>query len=298
MLWALCALAAVGALALLVALAYTLANDAAPAINAFGLSFVGRQTWNPVTGQFGAAAFLFGTATSSLIAIGIATPLSIGIALYLSEIAPARVRTPISTLIDLLAGIPSVVLGLWGILVLGPFVAGSLEPALHSTLGFIPLFAGAPSALGLLTASLVLTIMVVPIVSAVTREVFDAVPGELKEAALALGATRWEMVRTVMLPHARSGIVGAAMLGIGRALGEAIAVTQVIGGATAIHVSLFGPADTIASRIASQYEGATSSLQISALALLGLILLIMTLAVNIVARLIVKHAARGQAHVA
>jgi phosphate transport system permease protein len=223
-----------------------------------------------------------------------AAPLSIAIALYLTELAPRRIRRPVATLIDLLAAIPSVIVGLWGILVMVPFMVNQIEPALHSVLGWIPLFGGSPSPLGLLPAAAVLTIMTVPIVSAITREVFETVPGDLKEAAYALGATRWEMTRMVILPIARPGIVGATILGLGRALGEAIAVTMVIGGAVAIKASLFQPGDTLASRIASQFQNASGTVYISSLFYLAAILLVISLIVNIGARLLVRRGVPAQ----
>lgn len=274
-------------------IAYRVFSQAGSAISTFGLGFLGNSTWNPVTSRFGAADFIYGTAITTAIALVIAAPLSIAIALYLTELAPRVLRTPIATLVEMLAAIPSVVIGLWGILVLGPFMQAHLEPWLHSVFGWVPLFGGSPSQVGLLPAILVLTIMVVPIVSAVTREIFVTCPRELKEGALALGATRWEVVRTVMLPYARSGIVGAVILGMGRAVGEAIAVTQVIGGTAGIHASLFGSGDTLASRIASQYQGATSNLQISSIAYLGAILLVIALIANLIARLIVGGVRRS-----
>jgi phosphate transport system permease protein len=283
--------AAVGGMVLIVALVYKVVQEASPAISTFGLSFITTQDWNPVTDQFGAATFIYGTAVTSAAAVLVATPLSIAIAIYLTELAPRGTRRPIATLVDLLAAIPSVVLGLWGILVLGPFMAHTAEPALKSVLGWIPLFSGDASPLGLLPAAAILTIMVLPIISSVTREIFETVPDDLREGAYALGATRWEMLRMVTLPHSRAGITGAVILGLGRALGEAIAVTQVIGGASAIHASLFSSADTLASRIASQYQGAATSLQTASLAYLGVILLALAIVTNVAARLIVRRAA-------
>jgi phosphate transport system permease protein len=281
-------LASAAAVVLLALIVYKVFDQAGESFSKFGLGFVSTKEWNPVHKQFGAADFLFGTAVSSFCALLVAGPMSIAIALYLTELAPRRARRPVATLVELLAAIPSVVLGLWGIIVLAPVINNTIEPALKSVLGWIPLFSGTTSPFGLLPAIVILTIMTVPIVSSVTREVFATVPAELKEGALALGATRWEMVRMVMLPYARSGIVGAVILGLGRALGEAIAVTMVIGHTAGIHASLFGPADTLASRIASEYLGATSSLQISSLAYLAAILLVLTLIANVIARLIVR----------
>ncbi|MDQ2760994.1 MAG: phosphate ABC transporter permease subunit PstC [Actinomycetota bacterium] len=286
----LCGLASLVAFALLLLLAYKVFDQSGSSFSKFGLGFIGHQTWDSGSAQqFGAADFIFGTLVTSLVAILFAAPMSIGIALYLTELAPGKVRRPIATLVELLAAIPSVVLGLWGILVLAPFMNSTLEPALHSVLGWIPLFGGSPSGFGLLTASVILTIMAVPIVSAVTREVFETVPPELKEGAYALGATRWEMIKMAVLPYARPGIVGGVILGLGRALGEAIAVTQVIGGTQGIHASLFGPGDTLASRVANEYQGATSPLQISSLFYLSAILLVIALLVNGTARLIVRR---------
>ncbi len=286
----LCGLASLVAVALLLLLAYKVFDQSGSSFSKFGLGFIGHQTWDSGSAQqFGAADFIFGTLVTSLVAILFAAPMSIGIALYLTELAPGKVRRPIATLVELLAAIPSVVLGLWGILVLAPFMNSTLEPALHSVLGWIPLFGGSPSGFGLLTASVILTIMAVPIVSAVTREVFETVPPELKEGAYALGATRWEMIKMAVLPYARPGIVGGVILGLGRALGEAIAVTQVIGGTQGIHASLFGPGDTLASRVANEYQGATSPLQISSLFYLSAILLVIALLVNGTARLIVRR---------
>lgn len=286
-------LASLIAIVLLVLIVYIVFEKASESFSKFGFSFIGSSTWNaaPSINDFGAADFLFGTAISSLLALLIAGPSAIAIALYLTELAPRRIRGAISMLVELLAAIPSVALGLWGILVLGPFIVGALGPALKSVLGWIPLFGGTPLPVSMLSAILILTIMTLPIIATIVKAVFETVPIELKEGALALGATRWEMVRMVMLPYARSGIVGGMILGLGRALGEAIAVTQVIGGAASIHASLFAPSDTLASRIASEYEGAASRLQISSLAYLAAILLVLALIVNVAARLIVARTA-------
>jgi phosphate transport system permease protein len=256
----------------------------------FGLDFITGREWDPVKQIFGALPFIFGTAVSALVALVLATPLAIAIGLYLSELAPRGVRGIVGSLVELLAAIPSVVLGLWGILVLGPFLAQHVEPWLHSTLGFIPLF-GEPqqTGQGLFTASVILTIMIVPIVASISRELFLRVPRDLEEGAFALGATRWEMVRGVILPATRSGIAAAVILGMGRAVGEAIAVTQVIGGGTRIGWSLFPPADTLASKIASSYQGAGSALETSSLLYLAAILLVLGLIANFVAQVIVRR---------
>jgi phosphate transport system permease protein len=289
--------AAAGATALVGLITWKVADGARPALHAYGLGFVTRIAWNPVVGHelYGAASFLFGTAVTSLLALALAAPLAIGIALYLTELAPRFLRGPVTALVETLAAIPSVVIGLWGILVLGPVLRDHVEPALHSALGFIPLF-GPPSSSGssIFTAVVVLTIMILPIVSSISRELFLGVPRELKEGALALGTTRWEMVRGVVFPYARGGIAAALILGLGRAVGEAIAVTQVIGGGVFIHWNLFSPGDTLASKIAASYQGATSRLQVGSLVYLALILLVFSLVMNVAAQWIVRSVARRQ----
>jgi phosphate transport system permease protein len=261
-----------------------------PAISKYGLSFLTGETWDPVKEVFGALPFIYGTALSSLVALVISTPLAIAIGLWLSELAPRGVRGLIGSLVEMLAAIPSVVLGLWGILVLGPFLAQHLEPWLHDKLGFIPIF-GAPEATGtgLFTAGLILTIMIVPIIASICRELFLQVPAELEEGAMALGATRWEMVRGVILPATRTGIAAAIILGLGRALGEAIAVTQVIGGGTKISSNIFGPSDTLASKIAASYQGAATALESASLLYLAAILLVIGLLTNLAAQVIVRR---------
>jgi phosphate transport system permease protein len=282
--------AALAVLALLGAVLYKVLHLAHPAFSHYGLHFVTARQWDPVRKVFGALPFIYGTAISSLIALVIATPLAIGIALYLSELAPKGVRGIVGSLVETLAAIPSVVLGLWGILVLGPFLAHHLEPWLHAKLGFIGIF-GLPEATGtgLFTAGLILTIMIVPIVASICRELFLQVPSEMEEGALALGTTRWEMVRGVILPATRTGIAAAIILGLGRALGEAIAVTQVIGGGTAISKNIFGPSDTLASKIAASYQGAASGLEQSSLLYLAALLLVIGLIVNLLAQIIVRR---------
>ena len=281
-LYGLTAAAAAAAGALLVAIAWKVFDVARPAISKFGFGFLTHQGWDVARNQFGALDFIWGTAITSLVALAIAAPVSIAIGLYLSELAPRGARTVIASLVELLAAIPSVVLGLWGILVLGPFVGQDLEPWLHRHLGFIPLFSGSPENSGILVAILVLTIMIIPISSSICRELFLGVPDELEQGALALGATRWEMVRGVILPYTRSGVSAALILGFGRAIGEAIAVTQVIGAGHGIHWSLFVTGDTLASRVAEQYQGA-AGLQLASLVYLAAILLVFSLIVNLVA---------------
>jgi phosphate transport system permease protein len=284
--------AAIGSVVIVGGLAYKIIDEASSAISTFGPGFLTTRNFDPVHDQFGAADFIFGTAVSSFGALLIATPLSIAIALFLTELAPRGSRTPIGTLVELLAGIPSVILGLWGIIVLGPVLNDHVEPALHSVFGWIPvignLFGSEYSLVGMFPAILILTIMTVPIVSSLTREIFATVPPTAKEGALALGGTRWEMIKTVVLPYSRPGIVGAVILGLGRAIGEAIAVTQVIGNTPGIHANLFLPSNTLASQIANTYQGATSSLTISSLAYFAVILFALSLIFNTVARLLVR----------
>jgi phosphate transport system permease protein len=284
-------LAAMLSVVILGLLTYEVVKLAGDAISTFGVGFLTTSNWDPTHEQFGAAQFVYGTFVSSFGALLLATPLSIAIALFLTELAPRGTRTPIATLVELLAGIPSVILGLWGILILGPFLNDTIEPALHAALGWIPLFGGSYSPVGLFPAMVILTIMTVPIVSSLTREVFTTVPPSAKEGALALGGTRWEMIKTTILPYSRPGIIAAVMLGLGRAVGEAIAVTQVIGGAPGIHANLFLPAQTMASQIAAQYQGA-APLNQSALAYLAVVLLVLSLVFNGVARLIVRSIQR------
>ncbi len=280
----LCMLAALLAVLALGAIAYKVIAGASLAISRFGLGFLAHSTWkpNPPFEIFGAASLIFGTAVTSLVALLLSVPLGISIALYLSMVAPRRVRSVIGPLVEMLAAIPTVILGFWGILVLGPFLQAHLEPFLHGALGFLPIFGATPTTgSGLFNASLILTIMVVPIIASISRDLFLSVPHELQEGAAALGATRWEVVRGVVLPSSASGVAAAACLGLGRALGEAIAVTQVIGAGNLIHASLFQTGDTLASRIADQFQGATTKLQIASLFYLGVVLLVIGLLANI-----------------
>jgi phosphate transport system permease protein len=285
LLFGVCAFAALLGVVLMLVIAYQVVHGAAPAISAFGLSFLFETTWQPNFGVFGAGSMLFGTIVSSFVALAIGAPIAISIGLYLSLLAPAGVRGVIGPLVEMLAAIPSVILGFWGILILAPFVQGTLEPRLHDTLGFIPIF-GAPETTGasVLTASLILTIMIVPIIASISRDLFLAVPREVQDGASALGATRWEVVRGVVLPSTASGVVAASLLGLGRALGEAIAVTQVIGAGSAINTSLFKTGDTLASRIASQFPGAITEMHKASLFYLGVILLVIGLIANLAAQ--------------
>ena len=291
LLHALTAAAAALAVLIVVSIAWKVFEGARPALEKFGLGFLVHQGWNPVTNDYAALDFIFGTALTSFGAVLLAAPISIGIGLYLSELAPRGIRGVIGSLVEMLAAIPSVVLGLWGILVLGPFVAQHLGPFLADHFGWIPIFAGDPTqnGSGQLTAILVLTIMIVPITSSICRELFLSVPDDLEEGAIALGATRWEMVRDVVLQYTKGGVVAAIVLGLGRAIGEAIAVTQLIGGQTGIHTSVFATGDTLASRIAAQYQGAASDLQVAAIVYLAAILLVISLVTNFGAQLVVKR---------
>jgi phosphate transport system permease protein len=282
-------LAGLGSIVLVGLIAYRVVYGAWPAIQKFGLAFVWSESWDPVTSRFGALDFLYGTAVTSFAAVLIAGPLAIAIALFLTELAPSAVRGVIGSLVEMLAAVPSVVLGLWGIFVLGPFVRDYVDPWLHSWFGWIPLFEGTPQQAGMLPAILILAIMIVPITASVSRELFKSVPSELKEGAYGLGLTRWEMVRGVVLPYTRGGVVAAVLLGMGRAVGEAIAVTQVIGGFTGIPTSLFQPGDTLASRIAAQYQGAVSNIHIASIVYLALILLVFALLTNLAAQVIVRR---------
>jgi phosphate transport system permease protein len=283
------ALAALLGVVVVAAIVWRVADGAWPSVRHFGISFLWHKEWNPVTSHFGAYEFVIGTLVTSFGAMILAAPLSIAIGLFLSELAPAAVRGPVGTLIEMLAAVPSVVIGLWGIYVLAPLMANHVEPALSSGLGWIPIFGGAPSESGMLTAIVVLTIMTIPITSSICRELFLGVPRELEEGAVALGATRWEMVKGVVLPSVKGGVVAAVILGLGRALGEAIAVTQVIGNFIPLHVSLFAPGDTLASRIANQYQGADTNLALHSLIYLGLILLAITFVTNFTAQRVVKR---------
>ena len=288
--------AAAAAAALVGLIAWKLIEGAWPSISAFGFGFVTRVAWNPVVGRevFGAASFLFGTAITSIGALMLATPLALGIALFLSELAPRWIRGPVTALVETLAAIPSVVIGLWGIIVLGPVLRAHVMPTLHSALGFIPLFGPSSTGSTIFTAIVVLTIMILPIVASITRELFLGVPREQKEGALALGTTRWEMVHGVMFPYARGGIAAALILGLGRAVGEAIAVTQVIGGGVFIHWNLFDTGDTLASKIAASYQGAATNLEVASLVYLALILLVFSLLVNLSAQWVVRRVGRRQ----
>jgi phosphate transport system permease protein len=267
----------------------TQASDAS--IRAFGFRFVVSQEWDPVREVFGALPFIYGTVVSSLVAVVIAVPVSFGVAIFLTELSPLWLRAPMSALVELLAAVPSVVYGLWGIFGLAPFLREHVEPALASALGFLPLFQGPHQGYGMLTGGVILAIMILPTIASVSREVLYAVPNVYREGALALGATQWEALRDVTLPFARSGLIGAVILGLGRALGETMAVTMVIGNSPEIKASLFAPAYTMASVIANEFAEATGDLHLASLAEIGLLLFAVTLLLNIVARLLVWRVA-------
>ena len=274
-------------LILAVGLVAALAWESWPAIRAFGVRFLITSHWDPVAGEFGALPFIYGTLVSSLLALLIAVPLSLGAAVFLAELAPGWIRPPVAFLIEMLAAVPSVVYGLWGIFVLVPWLRDWVQPALGRAVGFLPLFQGPPYGIGMLAAGLILAIMVVPYITSVSREVMLAVPGSQREAALGLGATRWETTRIAVLRYGRSGLIGAVLLGLGRALGETMAVTMVIGNRPEISASLFAPGYTMASVLANEFTEATSDLYVSALVEIGLLLLAVTILVNGLARLLV-----------
>lgn len=288
------ALFAASLLAILFGIFCVLTYESWDSIRTFGWNFLISETWDPVNKEFGALPFIYGTLVSSFLALLQAVPLSIGTALFLSEMAPGSVRAPVSFLVELLATIPSVIYGLWGIFVLVPWVRSYVGPALKGGLGFLPLFQGPNYGVSMLTASIILAVMVVPYITSVAHEVFQAVPSAQREAALALGATKWEMVRLAVLPYGRTGIIGAVMLGLGRAIGETMAVTMVIGNRAAIAASLFAPGSTMASVIANEFNEATYDLYIQALVEVGLVLLLVTVVVNVLARLLVWSVAGAQ----
>jgi phosphate transport system permease protein len=274
-------------------LVYELWSGADLAIRRFGLDFVTTSVWDPVAEQFGALPLIFGTLLSSLIALFIAVPLSLGVAVYLTEFAPKAVRQPVAFLIGLLAAIPSVVYGLWGIFVLVPALRTTAFPLLRKLFGFLPLFQGPIYGPSMLAAGIILAIMIMPYIMSVSREVLLAVPNTQREASLALGATRWEAVTSAVIPYARSGIIGAIVLGLGRALGETMAVTMLIGNRHEIAASLFAPGYTMAAAIANEFSEAVGDMHISALAYVAFVLFLVTVLVNAAARLLIWRVARG-----
>jgi phosphate transport system permease protein len=269
--------------------------SALPALGRFGPSFLWTSTWDPVAEVYGAAPMIFGTLASSLLALLIAVPLALSVAIFLTEFAPRWLRQPVAFLVELLAAIPSVVYGLWGVFVLIPFLRSYVVPPLKSVLGWTPLFQGVFYGNSLLAGGIILAIMIVPYIAAVSREVLLAVPVSQREAALAMGATRWEAVRSAVLPYGRAGLIGAVILGLGRALGETMAVTMLIGNRHDIALSVLQPAYTMAAALANEFSEATTSMYLSALFEVGLILFVVTVAVNAVARILIWRVARGAA---
>ncbi len=288
--------AALGVLLLLSGVILSLFLGALPAIRKFGFGFLVTQTWNPVTDVFGGLTPIYGTVVTSLIAMLIAVPVGLMIAFFLTELCPLWLRRPIGIAIELLAGIPSIIYGIWGLFIFAPFLQQTLQPFLIDTLGNVPfiapLFAGPPFGIGLFTAGLILAIMVLPFVTSITRDVFEAVPPVLKEAAYGVGCTTWEVVRYVVLPYARVGVIGGVMLALGRALGETMAVTFVIGNAHRISASLLAPGTTISAVIANEFTEAVSPLYTSSLIELGLILFVITFIVLAIARYLLMRIER------
>jgi phosphate transport system permease protein len=280
--------AALGVLLLLSGVIVALIDGSLPAFRAFGLGFLVTERWNPVTEQFGALAPIYGTLITSLIAMLIAVPVGLMIAFFLTELCPPWLRRPIGIAIELLAGIPSIIYGIWGLFVFAPFLQATLQPFLIRTLGNVPgiapLFSGPPYGIGVLTAGLILAIMVLPFVTSISRDVFEAVPPVLKEAAYGVGCTTWEVVRNVVLPYARIGVIGGVMLGLGRALGETMAVTFIIGNAHRVSASLLAPGTTNSATIANEFTEAVGDLYTSSLIALGLILFVITFIVLAAAR--------------
>ncbi len=270
-----------------------LAQVARPALAAGAMRFLLKQDWDPVAGSFGALPFVYGTVVTSAIAILVAVPVSVGLALFLSEMGPPRLRPAVTFAIETLAAIPSVVYGLWGLFVLVPWLRGTVEPALQRAFGFLPLFQGPTIGLGFLAGGLILAVMILPTVASVTNEVLKTVPASLREGALALGATRWEAIRIAVLPYARPGILGATLLGLGRAMGETMAVTMVIGNSPEIHASLFAPGYSLPAVIANEFAEATGDVHVGALAGLALVLFGLSLLLNSLARVFVQLVARG-----
>jgi len=279
--------------AIILVILFVLTRDSLPTIDRFGWRFLTRTVWDPVAINYGLLFAIVGTAVSSLLALLIAVPISLGAALFLAELAPRWLRDPVSFLIEMLAAVPSIVYGLWGLFVLVP-VLRPVEAWLATHLGFLPFFQGAPYGIGMLAAGLILAIMILPYITSVSREVIQAVPRSQREASLALGATRWETLRGPVLRYARSGILGAIILGLGRALGETMAVTMVIGNAHQIPTSLFSPANTLTSLLANEFAEATEPLHSPALVEAALVLLVVTVIVNFFARLLIWSVSRGQ----
>jgi phosphate transport system permease protein len=286
-----CGVAVLGVLVLIVT---ELISGSKLSWHAFGFKFFAGSDWDPVSEAFGALPFIYGTLVSSLVALVIAVPLSVGVAVFTTEMCPKALRAPLSFFVELLAAIPSVIYGLWAMFVLVPLLSGYLEPFLGKTLGWTGLFTGPQYGIGMLAAGIILAIMIIPIISSITREVLAVVPQHQREAALALGATRWEMIRISVLRNARAGIVGGIILGLGRALGETMAVFMVIGNRPEIAKSLFAPGYTMASVLANEFSEATGDTYLSALVEIGLALFVVTIIVNALAQLLVWTVTRGQ----
>ncbi len=290
-------LAAFAVIILMALMVYELVRQSLPSIEQFGVRFLISREWDPINNVYGALPYIYGTIVSSLLALLMSVPLSLGIAIFLSQFAPRWLRAPLGMLVDLLAAIPSVVYGLWGIFVLAPFLGKTVEPFLADHLGGIPVFRGPAYGIGLFAASVVLAIMITPTISAISREVMANVSRDQKEAAQALGATPWETVRMSVLPLARPGIIGAVILGLGRALGETMAVTMLIGNVRQLNVSIFAPAYSIASVIANEFAEVTEGPHMAALIEMALILLFITLLLNLLARLLVQRTGSRAARV-
>ena len=289
-------ISAITVLVLLAGVMLALLHGSLPAWRAFGLGFVTSESWNPVTEKFGALPAIYGTLVTSIIAMLIGVPVSLGIAFFLTEICPERLRRTIGIAIELLAGIPSIIYGIWGLFVFAPWFQATVQPFLIDTFANIPvlnqLFAGPPYGIGMLTAGLILAIMVLPFITSITREVFETVPPVLKEAAYGIGCTRWEVIRRVVIPYTRVGVIGGVMLGLGRALGETMAVTFVIGNAHRIVTSLLAPGTTISASIANEFTEATGELYTSSLIALDLILFFITFVVLAAARFMLMRIER------
>ena len=285
-------------LALLLGIIVALAYAAAPAMERFGLAFFVTDAWNPVTLKFGALAPVYGTLVTSAIALAIGVPLSFGIALFLTEMCPAVLKRPLGTAVELLAAIPSVIYGMWGLFVFAPFFADHVQPLLTDTLGRVwlvgALFQGAPTGIGMLAAGVILSVMIIPFIASVMRDVFEVVPPVLKESAYGLGCTTWEVVRNIVLPYTRVGVIGGVMLGLGRALGETMAVTFVIGNAYRIRASLYEPGNSIASALANEFNEASDPVHRASLIALGLVLFVLTLVVLAASRWLIAHLARAE----
>ena len=285
-------------LGLLLSIIVALGYAALPALQKFGPAFFVTNVWNPVTGQFGALAPIYGTVATSIIALVIGVPVSFGIALFLTEMCPVALKRPLGTAVELLAAIPSIIYGMWGLFVFAPFFADHVQPLIQRVLGDVwiigPLFQGAPTGLGVLTAGVILAVMVIPFIASVMRDVFEIVPPVLKESAYGLGCTTWEVVRNIVLPYTRIGVIGGIMLGLGRALGETMAVTFVIGNAYRIRASLFEPGNSIASALANEFNEAADPVHRGSLIALGLVLFVLTLIVLAASRMLVARLTRGE----